>query len=176
MATIKQLIKIITRKLKGSIMAAVEDGMIVGKDVTVMGGVDFGSEPYLIALGDNVRISSDVRFITHDGGTWAFRNFHEDMQHIVKFGPIVVGNGVFIGAGSIIMPGITIGSHAVIGAGSVVTKDVPPETVWAGIPARQICTLREYAERCKATMPKNFDWDAYRADKKKYLISYYIKK
>lgn len=73
------------------------------------------------------------------------------------------------------MPGIHIGSHAVIGAGSVVTKDVPAETVWAGVPARQICTLREYAERCKASVPADFDLNAYKADKKGYLISYYMK-
>lgn len=84
--------------------------------------------------------------------------------------------GAFVGAGSTIMPGVSIGSHAVIGAGSIVTKNVPAETVWAGIPARQICTLREYAERCKADMPADFDLDAYKDNKKEYLVSYYNRK
>ena len=74
------------------------------------------------------------------------------------------------------MPGVSIGSHAVIGAGSVVTKDVPAETVWVGVPARQICTLREYAERCKAVMPADFDLKAYSEHKKEYLINYYNQK
>ena len=140
-----------------------------------MGGVDFGSEPYLITLGNNVRISSRVQFITHDGGTWAFRNFYDgEYSNIVKFGKIEVGAGTFIGAGSIIMPGVRIGHHAVIGAGSVVTKDIPAETVWAGTPAKQICTLREYAEKSEARMPTDFDMDAYRKNKKEYLMKYYM--
>lgn len=98
------------------------------------------------------------------------------MQGIVKFGPIKVGDGTFIGAGSTILPGVTIGSHAVIGAGSVVTKHVPEETVWAGVPARQICTLREYAVRSKTAMPADFDLKAYNENKKEYLISYYMRK
>ncbi len=173
---IKTIWKLLKQKLKGSLSTAIEDGMVVGKGVTVMGGVNFGSEPYLIALGDKVRISFDVQFITHDGGTWAFRDFYEDIRDVVKFGPIIVGEGTFIGAGSTIMPGVTIGSHAVVGAGSLVTKDIPSETVWAGVPARQICTLREYAERCKAAVPEDFDLEAYKANKKDYLINYYMKK
>lgn len=90
---IKAMIKMLKRRSKGPLTIAKEDGMIVGKGVTVMGGADFGSEPYLITLGDNVRISFDVRFVTHDGGTWAFRNYYEDMQDVVKFGPIVVEGG-----------------------------------------------------------------------------------
>lgn len=91
---IKVLWKLLKRKVKGSLSTAIEEGMTVGAGVTVMGNVNFGSEPYLISLEDNVRISSDVTFITHDGGTWGFRNFYEDMQDVVKFGPIVVGGGI----------------------------------------------------------------------------------
>ena len=173
---LKKIWKLLKQKIKGSLLVAIEDGMVVGKGVSVMGGVNFGSEPYLIELGDNVLISFNVQFITHDGGTWAFYEFYEDIRDVVKFGSITVGDGAFIGAESIIMPGVTIGKHAVVGAGSLVTKDIPDETVWAGVPARQICTLREYAERCKAGVPEDFDLMAYRANKKDYLINYYMKK
>ena len=173
--TIENAYILLKRKLKGALAVAKEEGLVAGRGVTVMGGVNFGSEPYLISLGDNVRISSNVNLITHDGGTWAFRNYYEDMQNVVKFGSIRVGDGTFIGAGSTIMPGVTIGRHAVIGAGSVVTKDVPDETVWAGVPARQICTLREYAERCRNSMPADFDMATYKSNKKEYLISTYMK-
>ena len=56
---------------------ALKAGMVEGERVSVMGGVNFGSEPYLIKLGDDVRISFDVTFVNHDGGTWAFRDRKE---------------------------------------------------------------------------------------------------
>jgi maltose O-acetyltransferase len=49
--------------------------------------------------------------------------------------PVVIKNGVWIASGAIICPGVTIGENAVIGAGSVVTKDVPDDEMWAGVPA-----------------------------------------
>lgn len=172
---IKRVLKLVRAKLKGSLAIAIEGGMRVGSGVTVMSNVNFGSEPYLISLGNNVRISFNVAFVTHDGGTWAFRNYFDgEYSDVVKFGKIEVGDGTFIGAGSTIMPGVRIGHHAVIGAGSVVTRDVPAETVWAGVPAKQICTLREYAEKCKATMPADFDLEAYSRNKKEYLMKYYM--
>lgn len=170
------LYKEIKRKLKGNLRVAIENGMCVEDGVTVMGGVNFGSEPYLITLRKNCRISGNVLFVNHDGGTWAFRNDKDGYRDVKRFGRIEVGEQSFVGANSIIMPGVVIGHHAVIGAGSVVTKNVPPETVWAGVPARQICTLNEYAEKCKNLMPENFDIAAYQKDKKKYLIEIYGKR
>ena len=67
-------------------------------------------------------------------------------------------------------PAFSIGRNCVIGAGSIVTKDVPDETVVAGIPARKICTTKEYAERSLSTMPKDFDIIAYESDKRAYLL------
>ena len=166
---IKTIIKLVRSKLKGTLKCAIEEGMIVGKGVTVMSGVNFGSEPYLITLGDRVRISSDVIFVNHDGGTWAFRNKYEEFSNVSKFGKIKVGADTFIGCKSVIMPGVTIGKNCVIGAGSIVTKDVPDETVVCGAPAKPVCTLLEYAKKCKDQMPegsgKNFD-----GDKKAYLL------
>lgn len=153
--------------LKGSYRMAVEDGMQVGKGISVMGGVGFGSEPYLITLEDHVRISSDVTFITHDGGTWAFRDVPE-YADVIKYGRIHVGERTFIGARSTIMPGVTIGKRCVIGTGSVVTKDIPDGSVVAGVPARVIMTTEEYAKKCKANM-KPYDKEAYSRDKKTYL-------
>lgn len=166
------LIKMIVKKLKGSLQCAIEDGMIVEQEVTVMGGVDFGSEPYLITLKKGARISSDVRFINHDGGTWAFRNTWEKYKDVIKYGRITVGEYSFIGAGSTIMPGVHIGKNSVIAAGSVVTHDVPNEMVYGGIPAKSICSIEEYAEKCLVNMPVDFDNEAYNRDKKTYLIKY----
>lgn len=155
------------RLLKGPYRMALEDGMQVGHGISVMGKADFGSEPYLITLEDDVRISSNVSFVTHDGGTWAFRDLPEYVD-VIKYGRIRVGERSFIGCNSTIMPGVTIGKRCVIGAGSVVTKDVPDGTVVAGVPARVIMTIEEYAKKCKEKQ-KPYDKEAYFRDKKTYL-------
>lgn len=154
--------------LKGSFRCAKENGLHCGKNVSVMGGANFGSEPYLITLEDNVRISYNVSFITHDGGTWAFR--HEDAyRDISRFGKIIVGEYSFIGANAIIMPNVRIGKHCVIGAGSVVTKSIPDYSVVVGVPAKVISDTHTYAEKLKNLMPENWDMEAYCADKREYL-------
>ncbi len=89
----------------------------------------FGSEPWMITLGDNVHITGEVRFITHDGGTLPLRKEVPDLE-ITK--PIVVGNDVFIGLRSLILPGVTIGNRCIVAAGSVVTKSIPDNQVWGG--------------------------------------------
>jgi acetyltransferase-like isoleucine patch superfamily enzyme len=56
----------------------------------------------------------------------------------VEFAEVVLEDGCDIGAGTVILPGTRIGESSIIGAGSVVTKDVPPYEVWAGVPARRL--------------------------------------
>lgn len=102
---------------------------------------EFGTEPYLVRIGSHCTITAGVRFITHDGGAWVFR---EEIPRLNAFGKIDIRDNCFIGAGAMILPNITIGPNAVVGAGSIVTRDVPPDTVVAGVPARRICALGEY--------------------------------
>lgn len=104
----------------------------------------FGTEPWCITLGDNVHITRDVLFITHDGGTLIYRQYVPDLE-ITK--PITVGNNVYIGVRSIIMPGVNIGNNVIIAAGAVVTKDVPDNTIVGGVPARVIKSGDEYFEK-----------------------------
>jgi acetyltransferase-like isoleucine patch superfamily enzyme len=111
------------------------------------GKVSWGSEPWIITLGNNVHITSGVNFITHDGGTLLYRNIVPDLE-ITK--PIVVGNDVYIGNNVIILPGVTIGNNVVIGAGAVVTKDIPGNSVAVGVPARVIKTADEYFAKIQA--------------------------
>ncbi len=117
-------------------------GVKIGQDCRLI-NVKFSSEPYLITLGDHVSATA-VRFETHDGGVWVMRNESPEID-IVK--PIAIGNNVFIGYGSVILPGVTVGDNSVIGAGSVVTKDVPSNTVVAGIPAKPIKNIADYKEK-----------------------------
>lgn len=169
---INLIIKEIKRKLKGSLRVAQEKGMTVEEGVTVMGNCNFGSEPYLITLRKNCRISGNVTFINHDGGTWAFRNHDKKYANVIKYGRIEIGEESFIGTGSIIMPGVKVGKNCVIGAGSVVTKNVPDGMVVAGVPAKPICSVWDYAEKCLIQMPSDFDKDAYLVDKKQYLLTH----
>ena len=95
----------------------------------------FGSEPYLVRLGDHVTLTSGVRFLTHDGGVWVLRDRYPDLDVI---GEIVVEDNVFIGVNALILPNVRIGRDSVVAAGSVVTRSVPPGSVVAGVPARVI--------------------------------------
>ena len=162
-------IKILIRAFKGSFRCAKEQGLVCGKNVTVMGGCNFGSEPYLITLGDNVRLSNQVMFITHDGGNWAFR-YRDEYKDVNHFGKIKVDEYTFIGARATIMPGVHIGKNCVIGTGAVVTKSVPDNSVVVGVPARIISDTASYAEKMKEKMPKDWDVTAYKKNKKQYLI------
>lgn len=104
----------------------------------------FGTEPWMITLGSNVHITSNVRFITHDGATLIFRKIKPDLE-ITK--PIHVGNDVYFGVNSMILPGVSIGNQCVIAAGAIVAHDVPNNSVVAGVPARVIETADAYFKK-----------------------------
>lgn len=112
---------------------------------------DFGA---LTELGENVFVNSNVYFM--DGGRVQLGNnvfigpnsgfytaahpldYRSRNTGLEKASPIVIGNNVWIGAHVAVMPGVTIGDGAVIGAGSVVTKDISPNTLAMGVPARAV--------------------------------------
>ncbi|MGH0032259.1 MAG: acyltransferase [Myxococcota bacterium] len=121
-------------------------GVTVGERCRLL-GIDrgtFGSEPYLVRIGDHVTVTGGVRFVTHDGGVWVFRDEFPDIDVIA---PIVIGSNVFVGLGSILMPGAEVGDNTVIGAGSVVVGSVPADCVAVGVPARPLRSRDEYRER-----------------------------
>lgn len=126
--------------------AALRQGLKLGRDTRVIGRPEFGSEPYLIEIGDHVTVSSNVVFLTHDGATWVFRD-QARTRGLQRFARIKVGDNCFIGANATILPGVRIGSNCVVGAGAVVTHSVPDNTVVAGVPARYICSYADYVER-----------------------------
>lgn len=130
-----------------------------------------GSEPYLIDIGNNVRITAGVRFCTHDGGMWVLRN-NEMLKNADFFGRIKIEDNVHIGWNSIIMPNVTIGHDSIIGCGAVVTKDVPPRSVVAGVPARVIRTIDEYYEKYKDKV--DFTKNLSRKEKEAYLIEKFL--
>ena len=115
-------------------------GVVIGEDCRLVGFVDWGSEPYLIKVGNHVSITSS-KFVTHDGGLWVFR---EQEPEIDSFDIIAVGSNVFIGMDCIIMPGTKIGDNVIIGAGSIVKGAIDSNSVYAGVPAKKIKNLDDY--------------------------------
>jgi len=124
-------------------------GVVVGERCRLL-SIDrstFGSEPWLITIGNHVTITSGVRFVTHDGGRWVFEDEHPSMDVIA---PITVGNDVFVGLQALLLPGVVLGDQSVVGAGSVVTTSVEAGTVVAGVPARPIMSIDEYKAKLLA--------------------------
>ena len=88
-------------------------GVNIGANPHFYGPISWGSEPWLITIGNNVHITGECKFINHDGGTLIFRDKIPDLE-ITK--PIVVGDNVYIGEETMILPGAHIGNNVVIGA------------------------------------------------------------
>ncbi len=130
----------------------------MGKDCKFFGKADFGSEPYLIELGNRVMLSDKVAFFTHDGGVQVLTNLGY-ANNADSFGRIKISNNVFIGRGATILKDVEVGENVVIGAGAVVTKDCQPNSVYAGVPARRIKSIDEYYEGCKDTLVETADID-----------------
>lgn len=123
---------------------AEKTGVNMRGKVHIYGRIVWGTEPWIITLGENVHLTEGVRFITHDGGTLLFRDRVPDLE-ITK--PITIGNNVYIGNNTLLMPGVNIGNNVIVGAGAVVTKDIPDNSVAVGVPARVIKTADAYFEK-----------------------------
>ncbi len=104
----------------------------------------------LIYLHDNVKIASNVGFVTHDIIHTMLNAKEPGSGHIERVGCIEVMDNVFIGSGTRILYDTRIGSNVIIGSDSLVNKDIPDNSVYAGVPARFICTFDEYVEKSKA--------------------------
>ena len=89
-----------------------------------------------VTIGNHVNLAQGITV------TALNHNFSDAEKRIdeqrVNTTPVVIGDDIWIGANAVILPGVTIGSHSVVAAGSVVTKDVPPHSLVAGVPAKII--------------------------------------
>ena len=104
----------------------------------------------LIFIHDNVIIATDVHFTTHDGIHFLLNNQNGGRKFMEKVGCIEIMNNVFVGSGTRILYNTRIGNNVIIGAGSLVNKDIPDNSVYAGVPARRICSFDEYVEKHRA--------------------------
>jgi len=124
----------------------IKRGLVVGKNLSIQGEVIIDeSHCWHITIGDDVTLADGVHILSHDASTKKHLNY-------TKIGKVKIGNQVFIGASSIILPGVTIGDDVIVGAGSVVTRDIPDRVVSAGNPARVICSLDDFLSRKKTEM------------------------
>lgn len=116
-------------------------GITIGRDCHIHSSI-LTPEPYLIKIGDKVTIATGVKFITHDNSICKVLTEFTDV-----FGKIEIGDNCFIGAYSIILPGVCLGSDCIVAAGSVVTKSFPSGSIIGGNPAKVISDIYKYREK-----------------------------
>lgn len=134
---------------QAAIKVAIHQGMKVGENLYVQGIPNFGSECFLIEMGDNVTIAEGVSFINH-GGDGRVTKRIEKYKDGRTFGRIKIGSNTFIGKGAVLLPGVSIGSNCIVGSMSVVSTSVPDNSVYAGAPAKFICTIEQYGDKLLA--------------------------
>ena len=125
------------------IQELVSKGMTIGENCHFYSSENFDHiYPHLISFGDNVTVSTNVTILAHDAST-------NVVKCGTKLGCVTIGNNVFIGTGSTILCNTKIGNNVVIGAATLVNRDLPDDGVYAGVPARRICSIQEYEEKTK---------------------------
>ena len=116
-------------------------GFTAGKNFQYNSGYPIDANyPWLITIGNDVTISTGVKLLAHDASTLLTKSH-------TKVWIVRIGNNVFIGAGTVVLCDTRIGDNVVIGVNSVVTHDLPSNGVYAGNPAKRICSFDEYKEK-----------------------------
>jgi len=100
---------------------------------------------WLIEIGNDVTLAPRVHILAHDASTFNYVGYS-------KIGKVKIEDNVFIGASSIVLPGVTIGKNSIIGAGSVVTKDIPENSIAVGNPAKVIGAISSFLAKTKREM------------------------
>jgi maltose O-acetyltransferase len=132
------------KKRQQYIKRLIENGLNLGKNVEIIDTFFFDpSHCFLISIGDNCTICPNVRLIAHDASTKKILGY-------TKIGKITIEQNCFIGDSAIILPGVKIGPNSIIGAGSVITKNIPPNAIAAGNPAKVIFSMDKYINKIEA--------------------------
>jgi maltose O-acetyltransferase len=126
-----------------SLAELIKRGLVIGDNTSIQEDVIMDPDHcWLIKIGDNVTIAQRVHIIAHDASTKMQLGY-------TRIGKVEIGDKVFIGAGSIILPGTKIGNKVIIGAGSIVSGVIPDQVVAAGNPCKRLCTVSEFINRKK---------------------------
>lgn len=143
-----RLLKEVLYRIRGDFTTErlISMGMKVGKKFKRLHGVILDpGHCWLIEIGDNVTMAPRVHILCHDASTKQFLGY-------TKIGRVTIGNNVFIGAESVVLPNVKVGNNVVIGANSTVTHDIPDNSVAVGSPARVISSLDAYIEKEREKM------------------------
>lgn len=142
-----KLLRKLLARLRGeqNIDKLIRRGLVIGKNCRLGNCSIDPSHCFHITIGDNVTFGPGVHILAHDASTKLFLNY-------TRVANVSIGNNVFIGAHSIVLPGVTIGNNVIVGAGSVVTRDLPSGSVAVGSPAKVIKPLEEYLDARKKEM------------------------
>lgn len=111
------------------------------------------SRPYLLKIGSCCKITAGVLILTHDYSFSVLRPVYHFLTNDCP-GQTVIGNNCFLGMRSVIMGGVKLGNNVIVATGAVVTKDVPDNSVVAGVPAKIICSLDDFYKRRKESQIK----------------------
>ena len=109
---------------------------------------------HLISCGDNVTLAKNVYILGHDASMGKFLKR-------AKIGKVKIGNNVFIGAGSIILPGINIGNNVIVATNSSVTKDIPSGEIWGGVPAKFIMKTDDFLTKHRTEISEKTENDRF---------------
>ena len=110
------------------------------------------TRPFAVEIGNNVHITKGVTILTHGFDHIVLKTKYNDV--LGSFGKVQIDDNVYIGTNALILKGVHIHSNVIIGAGSVVTKDCEGDSVYAGVPARRICSIEEHYEKRKSAQLK----------------------
>lgn len=128
----------------------VHQGLKLGRNAIIRRGVNLGSEPFLIEIGDDSRVASGTTFVNHSGATYHLRKFPE-FSSVRNFGRIKIGRNTAISTNCVILQNVEIGDNCILGANSVLSESMPSNTVYGGNPAKYICEIEDYGDYIKKT-------------------------
>ena len=177
LSSIKKIVKILLGMNSNTpVLTMVERwrqcGALIGDNVDLIECECNSYDATTVEIGNNVTLVY-TRILTHDASLRKF--IGNDCN---KIGRVVIGNNVFVGYRSIILPNVTIGNNVIVGAGSVITRDIPSNSVAVGNPAHVICSCDEYIQKHLERMKdsENVYWDKPRQYMSQEELSLFNKK
>lgn len=151
---------IFPQKGKNQIDLLKEKGLVIGDNTTILSPDCFDATyPWLIEVGDNCLFSTEVKILAHDASTLFVSDY-------ARIGRVTIGNNVYLGYRTTVLCNVKIGDNVIVGAQSLVNKDLPSNGVYAGVPARYMCSIEDYRQKQQALLeecPKyEYSWKHWR--------------